>query len=208
MPDFSATRYANIFTTPLVTHLWEDGPDLNPSLRERIMACEAETGGVGKSNQGGWHSAIGELEFCGEPGERLVVHMYELADEATRRVFAEHGQDPPPHRWTLTAWANVNRSGDFNTTHVHPGSTWSGTYYVDTGEPNDRNTGTPLHLIDPSQARSMTFLPMLPSNIYIRPRPGLMVLFPSYVPHMVFPHDGTTPRISIAFNLRMESQTA
>jgi hypothetical protein len=31
-----------------------------------------------------------------------------------------------------------------------------------------------------------------------------MVLFPSYVPHMVFPHAGTGPRISIAFNLRNE----
>ena len=50
----------------------------------------------------------------------------------------------------------------------------------------------------------MTFLPSIPSRTYVRPRPGLMVLFPSYVPHMVFPHEGASERISIAFNLRKE----
>jgi Putative 2OG-Fe(II) oxygenase len=32
----------------------------------------------------------------------------------------------------------------------------------------------------------------------------MMVLFPSYMPHMVFPHRGGRQRISIAFNLRKE----
>jgi hypothetical protein len=31
-----------------------------------------------------------------------------------------------------------------------------------------------------------------------------MVLFPSYVPHAVTPHQGARERISIAFNLRRE----
>jgi hypothetical protein len=44
----------------------------------------------------------------------------------------------------------------------------------------------------------------LPSSVTIHPRPGLMVLFPSYVPHMVFPHDGSGTRIPVAFNLRKE----
>jgi hypothetical protein len=32
----------------------------------------------------------------------------------------------------------------------------------------------------------------------------MMMLFPSYVPHMVFPHRGARERISISFNLRKE----
>jgi uncharacterized protein (TIGR02466 family) len=204
MPDFSATRFANVFATPLVTHVWEDGSELNALLRERILAHEAESPRIAKSNHGGWHSQTGQLEFCGDAGQRLVRHMHELADEATRRVLAEHVKEIPPCRWTLSAWANVNRNGDFNKIHVHPGSTWSGTYYVDTGEPDEGDGGTPLHLFDPCQGRSTTFLPTLPSSIYIRPKAGLMVLFPSYVPHMVFPHSGRTARISIAFNMRKD----
>jgi uncharacterized protein (TIGR02466 family) len=205
MPDFSKTRYANIFTTPLLTHVWEDGPELNALLLERILAHAAESRGIAKSNHGGWHSETGQLEFCGDPGRRLIRHMYALADEATRRVLAEHRQQIRPIRWTLSAWVNVNRSGEFNKLHVHPGSTWSGTYYVDTGDPVDPAGGTPLHLFDPCQGRNTSFLPHeVPDSIFIHPKPGLMVLFPSYVPHMVFPHSGSGARISIAFNLRKE----
>lgn len=204
MPDFRRTRYANVFATPLVTHVWEDGAELNALLRASILAHEADSPGIGKSNHGGWHSETGQLEFCGEAGRRLVEHMRELTDEATRRVLAEHDREARPCQWTLSAWANVNRDGDFNKVHVHPASTWSGTYYVDTGEPTDGDSGTPLHLLDPCQSRSIAFLPMLPASIYVRPRAGLMVLFPSYVPHMVFPHDGRSARISIAFNMRKE----
>ena len=50
----------------------------------------------------------------------------------------------------------------------------------------------------------MAFLRTLPSSVYVHPKPGLMVLFPSYVPHMVFPHNGSSARISIAFNLRAD----
>jgi hypothetical protein len=44
----------------------------------------------------------------------------------------------------------------------------------------------------------------VPDSVFIHPKPGLMVLFPSYVPHMVFAHNGNAARISIAFNLRKE----
>jgi len=107
MPDFSNARYANIFATPLITHVWDDGSELNSSLRERILVHETENPGIGKSNHGGWHSKTGQLEFCGDAGRRLIARMYELADEATRRVFAERAMEPPPCRWTLSAWANA-----------------------------------------------------------------------------------------------------
>src|SRR5258708_20338992 len=105
----------------------------------------------------------------------------------------------------MCGWEMFKRRGECKKPNVHPGWTWSGTYYVDTGDPVDPNTGTPLHLFDPCQGRSTTFLPaLLPASVYIHPKPGLMVLFPSYVPHTVFAHTGNSARISIAFNLRKE----
>jgi hypothetical protein len=56
-----------------------------------------------------------------------------------------------------------------------------------------------------SAERANTFLhPELANFVTLRPEAGLMVLFPSYLPHMVYPHKGGRPRISIAFNLRRE----
>jgi len=206
MAELARATYTNLFTTPLLSHVWSDAAELNAELVPRILAQEQASAGAAHTNEGGWHSQIGRLEFCGEAGRRLVRHMFEMADEATRRLL-EHCQLPPrSERWTLEAWANVNRSGHFNRTHTHAGATWSGTYYVDAGDPPPGNPyGTPIHFFDPCQGRSNTFMPLtVPISVLIRPEPGLMILFPSYLPHMVYPHQGSRPRLSIAFNLRRE----
>ena len=201
--NFAEARFASLFSTPLVTYVLEGVAELNASLREQILEHQSENTGVGKSNQGGWHSEVGALEFCGDAGRLLISYMRALGDEATRRVFADYGQPMVPVRWDVYAWANVNRTGDFNKMHVHPASTWSGTYYIDAGDP--AGAPAPLHLFDPIPARTVTFLPKaVQESVFIHPKPGLMVLFPSYVPHMVFPHEGNGKRISIAFNLRKE----
>src|SRR3954468_21869415 len=182
MADFSDTRYNSIFNTPLIRDIWEEGVELTPVLRERILAHEADSPGVVKSNYGGWHSETGQLEFCGDAGQRLLSRVQALTDEASRRFFAQHNKPSPAFNWKITAWANVSRSGDFNAAHVHPGSTWSGTYYVDAGDPADPEKGTLLHLIDPITASRTAFLlagqSSVPSQVVINPRPGLMVLFP------------------------------
>jgi hypothetical protein len=60
-------------------------------------------------------------------------------------------------------------------------------------------------LMESDQGRANTFFPgLVPMTAFIKPEPGLMVLFPSYLPHMVYVHQGKRPRISIAFNLRKE----
>ncbi len=201
--NFAEARFAHIFAAPLVTYTLEDVTELNALLRKRILSHHSDSAGVSKSNRGGWHSEVGELEFCGDAGQLLISYMRALGDEATRRVCAGYSVPMLPVHWKVYAWANVNRSGDFNKMHVHPASTWSGTYYVDTGDPSD--AAALLHLFDPCQARAVTFLPhVVQDSVFIHPKPGLIVLFPSYVPHMVFPHEGKGTRISIAFNLRKE----
>ncbi len=205
MPELERAKLTNLFSTPFMLHIWSDAADLNEALRTRILAHEQASAGENKTNVGGWHSDTGQLEFCGDAGRRLIRHMYAMADEATRRVLTEYGHPPRTMRWTLYAWANVNHPGDFNRVHTHPGSTWSGTYYVDTGDLEDPEAGTPIQFVDPCQGRANLFLPpLVPSGFIQRPEPGMMILFPSYLPHMVFAHRGNRPRISIAFNLRKE----
>ena len=206
MSDLGTARIEYFFPHPFIRHIWPDCAELNKDLRERILAHERADPGRKRTNVGGWHSQVGLLEWCEEAGKTLVAQMVELANHASGQVFAGYGRQPKPFTWTLQAWANVNRTGAFNRTHTHPGSTWSGTYYVDDGGVGgDTESTTPLNLIDPCQGRAATFFPItVPENVFIFPEPGLMVLFPSYIPHMVYPHQGKRPRISIAFNLRKE----
>lgn len=204
MAGLEGMEFAHLFTSPFASYLWPDSEPLNKELRQRILAHERDNPlkGESKSNVGGWHSAAGQLEFCAEAGKTLLERVVAFVNEATLRTLA--GRVPAAFRWTFEAWANVNRAGDFNRTHIHGMSTWSGTYYVDDGDPPaSEANGTAIEITDPCAQRSTTFFPtVLPPGIFIRPQPGLMIVFPSYVPHMVMPHRGRRPRISIAFNLR------
>jgi len=205
MSDFTSAKIELIFPHPFLRHTWSDSAALNAELRRAILAEERRSVGSKKSNSGGWHSDAGQLEFCGAAGRTILDRAAQLTNHATTQVFQGYGHEAQSFGWTVQAWANVNRQGNFNRVHNHPGSTWSGTYYIDTGMAEGRHETTPLSLFDPCQARASTFFPStVPNFIYIAPEPGLMVLFPSYIQHMVTPHKGSEIRISIAFNLRKE----
>lgn len=203
--EIEKARLGLLFASPLLEHVWSDAPALNGPLRDSILAEAARRPGESHSNIGGWHSPTGALEFCGAAGVRLIEHMQEMTQEATTRLYAQHGMPADPLGWTLSAWANVNRPGDGNEVHTHPGATWSGVYYVDPGTSDPAAEGASISLSDPSPLRTQVFFPTLSSaSVRFRPVPGLMILFPSYLPHSVPPHRGDRPRISIAFNVRKD----
>ena len=144
MRELEAARFGSLFASPLLEHMWADGAELNVELRERVLEHARRHPGSEQTNVGGWHSEIGRLEFCGSAGERLVRHMREMTEEATLRLYASYSRPPEPLSWILSAWANINRRGDFNNMHTHPGATWSGVYYVDDGESSPDAEGTAI----------------------------------------------------------------
>jgi uncharacterized protein (TIGR02466 family) len=101
-------------------------------------------------------------------------------------------------------WANVNPPGTYHPTHNHPNNFLSGVYYVAVPD-----TGSHLVFQDP---RPVSIMPRIDkpgriiSNASIaQPQPGRMVIFPSWLRHHVPSNEGTTERISIAFNLMFTS---
>lgn len=197
--------YLHLFSVPLMTYVWPNSAGLNAQLRERILNHAAQDRGVQATNIGGWHSANGELEFLAELREPLFQRMLAMVNEATGRLAGDRGVPSIAVRWSFLGWANISEAGAFNTMHTHPGMTWSGVYYVDAGESPGQNDSGILKFMDPSPGSAASFLPFLArSTPEMKPVAGLMVLFPSYVPHSVLPHRGSRPRISIAFNFRSE----
>jgi uncharacterized protein (TIGR02466 family) len=194
------------FAVPVLRHRWDDAAALNGSLRAAILAQEARSAGTAKSNAGGWQSSQDFLRWTGEAGRTLTARMAEAVNHATGRLIAALGTDAArtaQFSWKIAVWANVNRRGAYNKVHLHPGATWSGVYYVDAGDPPppERRESGRLSLLDPTTAAQMTFLTgLLRPSLEVAPEDGLMILFPSYLPHMVHPYHGERPRISIAFN--------
>ena len=205
-----------LFPTPLISARLDGSAARNAELGATILARERVERGVAVSNRGGWHSAEFQ-SWCGRAGLALLDAARCLVDDMT---VAERGGGLVPARvgWTVTAWANVNRIGDSNRPHAHPGAVWSGVYWVDDGDAcGDPAKGGLLELADPRGILPAMVAPHLRCAIeacagdgsgqLVTPQAGTMVLFPAWLTHSVTPYAGQRPRISVAFNFALGGLT-
>jgi uncharacterized protein (TIGR02466 family) len=196
----------SLFPTPLISSRLADAEAINPGLAALIHERAATHPSVSRSNSGGWQSGDDFADWSGERGAAVLGGARELADSCTA-VFHEDQLVRPEIPWRLNAWANLNRTGDSNEAHSHPGSFWSGVYYVDAGEPD---CGGELELFDPRGVVPNMYAPWLKMAVtgcvaaglatLVQPRTGHFLLFPSWLLHAVRPYRGARARLSIAFN--------
>lgn len=101
-------------------------------------------------------------------------------------------------------WVNVLDPDGFHSGHIHPHCAISGTYYVRTSE-----GAAALKFEDPRLAHMMA-APMrradapkdMQSFVYMRPKPGMILMWESWLRHEVVRHRGEDRRISVSFNFR------
>jgi hypothetical protein len=99
----------------------------------------------------------------------------------------------------------VNRAGDYNSLHNHPQQHLAAVYYVKA--PPAGSQGVPeglLELRDPRPAAGVLGHPVLfgAYPVRIAPEPGMLVMFPAWIDHMVHPHHEAEDRISLAINVQ------
>ena len=99
-------------------------------------------------------------------------------------------------------WVNVMGENSTHSLHLHPNSVVSGTYYVQIPKGS-----SPLKFEDPrlskmmaSPSRKRTAPLALQPFVTLKPEPGQVVLFESWLRHEVPMSPTKTPRISISFN--------
>lgn len=205
-----AIAVKGLFATPVAAIEVPGSVERNRALAEVILRRRHEHPSVQASNAGGWHSDRGIADWGGPP----VAELLALARSAATQLTADRDGNPVRPAWKVLAWANVNGPGDSNICHYHPGAFWSGTYYVDDGGcAADPALGGEFEMLDPRGPGPAMYAPTLKfagedgqsvgSAEVIRPRPGLMVLFPSWLYHQVRPYNGKALRISVAFNLSL-----
>lgn len=116
-------------------------------------------------------------------------------------------------RWSMQAWANVNRFGDYHDYHNHPHAYLSGTYYVRVPterEPlESRKDVRPgrLTLYDPRATANMTAIkgdPYVDPEFTVEPQPGMILLWPAFINHFVHPNLSRQPRLSVSFNVMLD----
>ena len=201
-----------LFATPVAAIMLPGWEERNAALTEIILRRRETHPGIEASNNGGWHSSRDFQEWSGPHGRDLLAKARSAATQMTRD---RSGKAVKPN-WIVEAWANVNQPNSSNACHYHPGSFWSASYYVDDGGCLDHpEYGGEFEMMDPRGPAPMMHAPMLKfagesglsagSAETIRPRPGLLFIFPSFVLHAVRPYRGNSLRISIAINFGVDA---
>ncbi len=105
----------------------------------------------------------------------------------------ELGWDRKPKLDSL--WVNLLKSGGQHSGHIHPHSILSGTFYVavppGSGAIRFEDPRLPLMMAAPQRADAF---------VSVEPRPGLLLMWESWLRHEVLPGAGKGDRLSISFN--------
>lgn len=139
-----------------------------------------------------------------DPVVRTILKAFEAPIEDYRRTLTV----PASHPLSLAnvgvsgftgAWSVRLRRHGFHVNHVHPEGMLSSAYYVEVPpETEDRALRSGwLKFGEPRYA-----VPGVTPEHFVQPRPGRLVLFPSYMWHGTNPIHGDEPRVSIAFDTR------
>jgi uncharacterized protein (TIGR02466 family) len=192
-----------LFTTHI--YICSEGPKhLNQGiidLAHRLM--QDDKNNVHRTNAGGWHYAFDFFKI-----DDPVVGEFRNVMEQHVQGFINHFREPARRKkdsFRLQGWINVNREGDHNILHCHPGCFLSATYYVNVPEGmkggeivfrDPRGPAVAMYEtpgIDLPWVGSGTGVPFLPST-------GHLIIFPSWLEHRVERFQGAGERISVAFN--------
>lgn len=99
-------------------------------------------------------------------------------------------------------WVNLLRGGGHHSAHIHPHSVISGTLYVEVpdGSGPIRFEDPRLPLMMAAPPRSEDAPEELRTFVSVQPRPGLLLMWESWLRHEVLAGIGRGERLSVSFN--------
>ena len=155
--------------------------------------------GVNISNVGGWQSK--ELDFDNILSKIIIesVEKYFITTKILNEGVRLNSIKP---------WININKKGDFNRMHTHPGSDFAGVFWIKTPEKcGDIEFNSPSYHSQYNEFMSYNDMfqhstGCVPSCA-ISPIAGKIFLFPSAIYHQVRRNDSNQDRISSSFNIKL-----
>ncbi len=170
----------------------------DPLLRELALKQEAPDTHIQEMK-------VYDLEESGSPAVEWLIRNIHAAVESylMRRV-----------EMSVTARAVVLRHGSHISTHTEMSESdlgvayWPNGYCGPDSEINAAGDGysAPTFILeDPSRGISDLRLPFESRHsVYVRPRPGLLAIFPAHMPHNMHPYLGPEPFVHIVAQVRVK----
>ena len=187
-----------LFSTPVWTMLVDDYESINAEMLNYIKSLQAEDPkGINKSNISGWHSKAFDMEHAS------VLNFFNKIQNNLNKAIIDLGWNNPSNKFKITSsWSIINKKGSSNNRHIHSDNYISAAYYIRAPE----GCGDIL-FYDPREAKvirkpkGIDGNPLSADVVNIKPKEGLLVLFPSYLYHSVEENITDNERVVISFNL-------
>tara|TARA_E500000331_G_scaffold276473_1_gene269001 strand:- start:149 stop:742 length:594 start_codon:yes stop_codon:yes gene_type:complete len=163
------------FSTPI----WHVEEDLPSGAYEWALEVQRNIPSVIRSNEGGYQS-----EPTSDWSKLIYVHhISKVLEFLPEFIF-------------INWWVNINKKGDYNELHTHPGAELSAVWYI-------TDNFDSIHFQDPSEHSRASLYQRINKNTNINYKctAGDLLIFPSDLMHGVKPHTEDTPRISVSFNM-------
>ena len=109
------------------------------------------------------------------------------------------------HMTFRDSWYHITKTNGSHEPHIHPSCSWCGIYYLKSGNHDSGHTVFENPVKSTYIDRGNLFLNNM-STVRIRPKDGLLVLFPSYLSHYQAMYKGTEDRIVVAFNASIDKR--
>jgi tetratricopeptide (TPR) repeat protein len=135
--------------------------------------------------------------------QALLESLQSLIDAHAppRRGAFDPWLDARPAAAHLKAWGLIQRGGDYEAWHLHPGGWLSGVYYVRVPRAaSAAGDGPGCIEFGPPTAVERALPGYLPVHRHL-PREGFLLLAPSHYPHRTIPSGADDDRISFAFDV-------
>ena len=181
-----------IFGTPI----WQFRKELPKGVVEWALSFE------NKSNSRTINPGSNRGGFQSEPSERF---------DAIPSEFIEHVQSIfmnfPLYKFT-NWWVNINKKGDYNVSHTHPGSDLTVIWFLtdnnrtlNLDNPNSHNRYKLQQVLPQTQQNSLN----IGSSILLDAHAGDFIVFPADIRHSVEEHKLDTSKVSVSFNLSFKT---
>jgi uncharacterized protein (TIGR02466 family) len=195
-----------LFPTILYKGSLVGSDDINKKIKAAIRKeKKMDSVGINRSNQlGSWHSKNNLYK------KEVFIELAKVIESFADSISEEWHYSKGKRLGLAQMWAMINPPGAFNMAHTHPGSLWSGVYYVQVPE----NSGAIVFEDPRSVAVAVRGSYENTSNrpecawvkITFQPEVGDFFIFPSWLRHSVEPNfsmekGNKSHRMIVSFNL-------
>jgi uncharacterized protein (TIGR02466 family) len=196
-----------LFPTLLGEAEFPDAAPLNRDLAAYIRARELRDRdhSTFTAVNHGWQSApdVFEADLAAiRTLQRFINHNIEAFLREWGRVSFSPSA-PRRFSYSYAGWAVILRQGGFQQEHIHTKTDLIGVYYVTVPAGSADESPGALTFIDPRGGRLASRAVWEFPQYSSRPKPGMLVIFPSFMPHRVDQVQAPGERLSINFDISL-----